>query len=529
MDESIETTENSAENPQPEPSKLTVVVLDGTVVFDTDTGDYSLQIQLGPNEMRCTASVKPFLQEENLLTPPTLLKYLDEAGICEGLNLDAVNEFCQRASRGEELKDILLAETSPPKSGDDGWLEFLVKLSGSHLGQFNEDDKGRIDLYTLNLFTCVEPGQEIALVHPPTEGLSSVTVTGKLLLPEPGKDADFSMGSGLHLEGGEMFVSDIAGRVEFNDGILAVSEDYVVHGDVDLEIGNIKFPGNVQIRGDVLDEFDIYSLKEITVVGTVGACHLTAKGDVTLGSMAGKQDGRIICGGTLKANYLNGVYVECMGDVIIGNEIRNCVIKSAGRILIPNGQISGGECIALKGIEAKVVGATAGVLTKLTSGVYFPETDRLQFLKNQQKSIELQKKLIHHCMGPLKKLLEKKQMVGHQKRLEILQERLTVLETTEKEVTRELKQFTFGEHEGNAKINIQRLIKEKVVISLDTVTEEVRFEHYGPLSIIAHRRDSRLSFNEYSELTVNADDMEPVDEPDTKQAVQAEEKKQLHS
>ncbi|MCK9173428.1 MAG: hypothetical protein M0O99_08045, partial [Desulfuromonas thiophila] len=42
-----------------------------------------------------------------------------------------------------------------------------------------------------------------------------------------------------------------------------------------------------------------------------------------------------------------------------------------------------------------------------------------------------------------------------------------------------------------------------------TVSDELRFEQYGPLSIIADPVRGLLSFNEYSPLTINADDMEP--------------------
>ena len=230
--------------------------------------------------------------------------------------------------------------------------------------------------------------------------------------------------------------------------------------------------------------------------------------------MAGRDEGVIRCGGDLKANYLNGVYVECMGTVTVINEVRNCIIKSAKSIIVKSGLISGGECIALEGIEIGDAGATAGVVTRLSSGVYFPETDRLQMLKAQQKSITLQNQFINHSLGPLKKQANKdKSTTGaNQKRLEILLQRLELLKMMKEKGDKELNNFVFEDHPGNAKINIHKRLREKVIISLGTVTEEIRYEHYGPLSVIADTVNGILHFGDMSALTLNADDMD-TDEP----------------
>lgn len=381
--------------------------------------------------------------------------------------------------------------------------------------EFAEDERGRVDLYTLDLFTCINPGQQIAVIHPPGIGRESATVTGKTLVPKPGNPAAVRVGDGVTLRDDNSIVSEISGRAEYNDGLISVSEDYNIHGDVDLSVGNIKFPGHVNVSGDVLDDFDITSDKNISVKGTVGACYLSAGGDVKVGGIAGQHEAYIKCRGNLEANYINGARIECMGDVIVANEIRNSTVKSAGRIMVKNGQISGGEFIALKGIEAKIIGAAAGAQTVMTSGVYFPEEDRLMFLKAQKKSIKQQKEFIQRCIGPLEQKVSESKGEGsaQEKRLEILNERLELLEQMDKEVRQELSNFILQEHDGNAKINVQHLLKEKVEIRLENVTEWVRTDYYGPLSIIADKLNLALSFNTYSPLEINAADMEPEEPP----------------
>ncbi len=499
----------------------------GNVVHEEHTEEYSLQISVAEDEMSAMISLIPLAEKDVEISPQHVLSALSQAGIEDGVDLPAVEEMCRLASKRKAQRHVVVASTEPPEPGADAWLEVLIRTGADHNIQLEENEEGKLDLYTLNLFTSVEPDEEIAILHPAEYGQGSSTVTGKVLAPIQGKELEIRLGGGVRVEdGGRRFIAELCGRVDYSENTLSVSEDYIIHGDVDLEVGNINFPGYTRVRGDVLDSFDIRSIKGIEIGGAVGNSYLITDGDVTIGSMSGREEGLIRCGGSLKANYLNGVTVECMGDVVVANEIRNCTIKSAGAVLIKNGVISGGECVALNGIEAKDIGATAGVVTRLSSGVYFPETDRLQMLKAKQKSLTIQNEFINHCLGPLKKKAakEKNDDSATKKRLSILLERLDLVKKMQVVAKQELNGFVFEDHDGNAKINVQRRVREKVVISLDSVTEEIRFEQFGPLSIVADTLNNRLYFGEYSPLTVHADDM-VIEEPeqDEEEASQNEE------
>lgn len=492
--------------------------VDAEIVLLEEREDWILQLALSSDEMECLASIAPKNSGKGMIKPEEVLSLMKDARITEGIDTNRVKELCDAACEGKSLEHVVVASTEPAVAGEDGWFEIMVRMGSGFDGkqEFVEDEEGRVDLYTLNLFTCISPGQIVARLHPPQAGKDSITVTGRVIEAQPGTPAEVKIGSGVHLNEENEVISDISGRAEYSDGVISVSEDYSIHGDVDLHVGNINFPGNVYVSGDVLDYFDITTEKNIAVKGTVGSCYLKAGGNITVGGISGQFNAYIKCNGNLEARYINGAYVECMGDVVVANEIRNSTIKSAGAIIVKNGQISGGEFVALKGIEAKIVGAAAGTHTRLTSGVYFPEGDRLAFLKAQKKSIKQQREFIQRCVGPLEKKVAaaKRDAGAHGRRLEILLDRQKVLEQMDKDVRAELNNFVFGEHKGNPKINVHRLIKEKVEIRLENVLEQIRMDQYGPLSIIPNIMTGTLSFNEFSPLEVNAADMEPVGEED---------------
>jgi len=481
------------------------------VLFSEETTDYSLEIILTKDEMSASVNITPLKGKESVITTELLAAALYRGGIVDGVDMPSLETLCQNVCAGKEQKNVVVAATYPPQPGPDAWIETLIDKNNKEDKKPQEDETGRMDLYTLNLFTCVKAEQQIAILHEPELGEASSTVTGKVLAPILGKELEIRLGEGVRVEdNGTSFISEIAGRADLSDNTLSVSEDYIVHGDVDLEVGNISFPGYTNIRGDVLDHFDVYAQKGITVSGAVGSCHLVTDGDVTIGSMSGLDDGLIRCGGNLKANYLNGITVECMGTVTVANEIRNCTIKSADIIMIKNGVISGGECIALNGIEAKDVGAEAGTVTRLCSGVYFPETDRLRTLKAQQKSIAFQNQFIKRIIGPLEKKAhsDNSSTGAVKKRLEILSERLELLKLMQQQVKQELDAFIFEDRDSNAKINVHNRLKEKVVITLEEITEEIRFEQQGPLSVVADVTNGKLHFADMSPLSVKVDEMD---------------------
>ncbi len=489
------------------------IPFDGEIVHLEETDDWTLQLVLSADEMRCVASIMPKYAAEGLIEPEQVLTRMQDARITEGIDTEQIKQLCAKACEGEMVEHVVVACAQPPTPGKDGWLELKVRLGSEQdeMQEFVEDEHGRIDLYTLNLFTCIQPEQKVAKLHTPQAGEDSVTVTGRIIKAEPGTPANIKLGTGVHLSDANEVVADISGRAEFNDGIISVNVDYNIEGDVDLRVGNINFPGNVNINGDVLDDFDIISEKDINVKGTVGSCYLKSGGNISVGGISGQYDTYVECAGNLEARYINGAHVECMGDVIVTNEIRNSTVKSAGTIMVKNGQISSGEFVALKGIEAKIIGAAAGAPTLLTSGIYFPESDRLAFLKAQKQSIKKQNEFIQRCIGPLEKKAAGSENSVHGKRLEILLERLSLLEQMDIEVREELNGFVMVERAGNPKINVHRVIKEKVEIRLENVHEQIMLEQYGPLSIIPDVMGGILSFNEFSPLEISAADMKPVE------------------
>lgn len=494
------------------------------ILAEQKTSAYILRLQLGAAQLKLFAFITVF-DAEHTIPPSELIDLLAKHGVKEGVDLEEIARFCSKAAMGINQEEVLIAVGDEPTRGKDGWLELTVK-TGNDGAEFTEDAKGNVDLRTFQSFTNVEAGQQIGIIHPPEFGAPGTTVQGEDLPALEGKPLKLRAGDGVELspDGGSA-IATVAGRVVFDGNTLSIAEEFVVRGDVDLKVGNIDFNGVVEIKGDVLDDFNIRASKGIRVSGAVGACRLESDGPVEIGSMAGLGRGLIRCRGDLRANYLNQVLVECWGNVEVKQEIRNSIVKSTKVVISERGTISGGETVALDGIEAKHFGSISGIKTKLTAGVYFPEADRLNTLRQQQRSFGSQIQRISAALGPLSKRtnLRKALQEAIELRASLLNQRKAALEIEKERVDAELESFKAEEHPtANPKINALGSLKEGAFICLRDTVEEISYEHTGPISVIENSSTGGLRFLDYSPLkvmaTVNEEEVLTTEEPEQKSA-----------
>lgn len=472
---------------------------------------YTLRIESYNNALECRVSVTVH-DTDNSIAPAELITLLRNHDITTTVDLEQVAIFCTEAAQGEDPQQFVIAKGTEAIHGKDGWFELIV-ATGKEETDLVEDALGKVDFKSIQTFSNVEPGQHIGTIHPPTKGESGSTITNAVIPPKAGNPSRIIAGAGVRFsEDGTQAIATQAGRAIFDNNTLAIVEEFVVNGNVDLTVGHISFNGFVDIKGDILDDFNITATKGINVTGSIGDCQISSEGPVTIGTMAGRGTGKITCNGTLQARYLNQVNVECRGNVNISHETRNSVIKATGSVNIPKGLATGGEIVALEGVEVKILGARAGTKTTVTSGVYFPETDRLQYLRSHMKSLSEQTRRLGGTLNTLLKQpttsLRKALREAIELRIDILTQRNAKLVEEQKKLDEELLQFSAEEHPtANPKINILGALKEGVSITLGETTDEITTEISGPVSIIENLQFGGLRYLTYSPLKVNAEQL----------------------
>jgi uncharacterized protein (DUF342 family) len=444
---------------------------------------YSLYLLIPDNQMECRCSYLPH-EEGSMLTSWELADILIQHNVVYGIDQEALEDFVVGAAAGRHLHDVLLASGTPPVNGTDAYFDLTVP--STTVVKSGNDDVGRVDMYAVQTFVNVSIGEEIGRIFPALPGTPGQNILGYTIPPIPGKPLNFKIGKNIRAEEeGALLIADSTGRFCQSSGELSVEEEFIVCGDVNFSVGKIDFKGFVEVRGDVLDNFNITATKGLTVTGNIGVCSIICDGDVTFCGMDGENKGSIVCGGTLRANFIHNTIVECAGDVIVDVEIHDCTIKALGRIIVNKDTISGGSYIAQGGIESKKLGSPSSRHTNLLVGVDYRYVEELKRLLETLSEVQ----------AKVREARSLAEITELRKKGAKLSERIAILRE---------KAFAAA----NAKINVKTKLHENVRMVLGDVSQTINEEKDGPITIIENITEGGLRILSMTSLDIMATDLE---------------------
>jgi len=446
---------------------------------------YTLFVWIPEDKLECRCSYVPN-QQGAMMTAEEMKGYLAQSAVREGIIPEALDDFSTRAAGGQTLTAVQVAAGIPPEDGVDGYIEYTAQLSTVVSSVC--DESACVDMHHVQTFINVMPGDEIGRIIPATPGRPGKSVTGQIVPQQPGKPLKLKIGNNIRLGGdGSLMIAEAAGRICQAKGEISVAEEFIVRGDVNFKVGSIDFNGFVEVRGDVLDGFSITAAKGMRISGNIGACAIRSDGDIAFCGMNGQKKGTIVCGGSITANYIHETDVECAGDVNLEVELHNSQVKALGRVVVNKGAITGGNSIALGGIETKKAGSPASVLTELYAGVHYHDKEEYEQLLVELENNGLQ-------IGRSKSASESE---------ELKKVRTTLME-------RVLALRNISDERANPKINIKGLIYDNTLLCTGLVVREKVNERSGPFSAIENSIEGGLRFLEMTSLDVKASFIEQV-------------------
>lgn len=477
-------------------------------LFPDDT-NITASINLNADETECYLNIsfeKPFN-----ITAEMLVNALKEQGIIYGLDMETIGICCSVIGTGKSVENILVAKGKHAVEGKESFVDFKIRPS-SDSPEYDHDAAGGIDYHHAHLFENVHAGETIAIIQPPVPGQVGHTVRDRPIPVhgQQGKDITMKAGDGVELRNNGTECAAVQdGRIVFKGGVVSVTDELRIDGDVDYETGDIDFIGFVRITGDVHDDYNVRAVKGIKIDKNVGHCNLESDGDIELGGMSGNgEKGSIKCGGNLTARYLHTVSVECEGDVYILNEAMDCRIHASGFVVIPK-LLAGGECMAAAGIEAGRIGTDGNVKTRLTAGTDYRFADDIDELNEEIKVLQeeltgLVEKATTYKQNDEKGLLsheEKEAMTLIFFDIDDLKQKRGELEEKLKAIHDQLSDRV------NPKINIRKEIHKGTTLHLGKSGLYISERRDGAYSVIEYKR-SELRFAPLSQLPKKASEIE---------------------
>ncbi len=278
-------------------------------------------------------------------------------------------------------QQILIARGEPPEPGKDGVIAYHFEIDYTNPGKIGKD--GTIDFRERGETPFVKSGDMLATQSPPIKGRSGINVFGAVIpVDEPVAPA-FGTGPGTELSKNGLGIrAAIDGQPHLDKmGVVSVSPELIIPGDVDFETGNITFQGNIIVRGCVKEGFHVkgISLQAQELEGAI----IDVSGDVKVS--AGITDATISAQGNIYAKFISRSKVRGYGNLNILKEIIDSDIIISGKCINTWGYIIASRITSKLGIDAGNVGTTSSKPSQLKVGI----DEHVQMLEDEiNKALE---------------------------------------------------------------------------------------------------------------------------------------------
>ena len=296
------------------------------------------------------------------LTFERLHGLLTDAGVCFGLNDEAINQLAANPVFGEYVH---IASGESPNPGKDAQLEYLFDTVAKR--EPKVDAQGRIDYKDLNFIQSAKAGQVLVRKTPPEPGTPGKSVLGKDIAPRAGRDRPIARGANTHLApDGLTLMASIDGTIMFKGGSVSVQPSQNIPGSVDSSTGNINCVGSVKVYQNICSEFKVVVNGDLEVGGNIEDALIEVTGNVLVrGGFFGSGKGVMVAGGDVTLKYAENQKIRAGGTIYVGGEVLNCDLYAGDAVVVQGrvGRIAGGNVAAKHLIRVASFGNEASVVT----------------------------------------------------------------------------------------------------------------------------------------------------------------------
>lgn len=331
-----------------------------------------------------------------------IVYFLKRKGVVHGLKSDQIKEIVNE-NRYDESYEI--AEATPPIDGQDAKIEFKIPLDSSKQPQLRSD--GSVDYRDIKSFTSVAKGEIIAVKCPPTAGKPGFSLNGEQIPAKPGLDHQFPNGKNTEISPDGKQLSASKAGIICKEGLhIHVIEILNINGDIDFNVGNVKFSGDVLIAGDIHPGFTVEADGNVHIKGDVESAKVISrngkvivekgilgKGDTLINGKLGitvsfAQEAMLVTEGTISFEKFL-LHCDCVCQTMEGHG--------------PDSSIMGGEVKAEKSVTVKNIGTEKGAQTKV---VLFDKQKAA--IEEKIKELGILEKKLRTELEPIEKQLQTK-------------------------------------------------------------------------------------------------------------------------
>ena len=318
------------------------------------------------------------------VTVDQLMQALKKNRIVYGIKENGLRMLAARPIYGIKIE---VARGTDPVDGEDGYVNFFVKRDSEYKPEYSEE--GIIDYKNLDYFQQVTEGQILCEVVKETTGTEGRNILGVAVPAKSGKPAISPQGKNtLFNEDGTRLIAVCSGVVRFVKDHIDINEVLRIPSHVDQMTGNIDFPGDVIVEGDVCYGFSVKTGGNVTIKGVVEGASVEAAGDIHISKgINGAGGKKVMAGRNLRSGYIENAELQVEGNITTDYIIdSNIICRGNIELVGRNELIIGGSIRILGELTAKYIGSEKERPTRIeVMGVVAADTESIDRLKEERE------------------------------------------------------------------------------------------------------------------------------------------------
>jgi uncharacterized protein (DUF342 family) len=435
--------------------------------------DAEVLVKIAPDILTASVSLFPGLGLGNPLTLEAVLAALKTAGIAFGVDESAIQAAIAETSGGAAVEDRIVARGKQARSPGSRKIDWKVQIATGK--SVTVGSGGQADFRNQDKVTTVKEGDLIAALQKTGDsGESGMDVKGKKIdAPKPGAGDNVSYDSSVREEPGEgdtvNLVAARSGELRFEKNAISVVQAFSVKGNIDMKVGNLRFPGDVSVSGCVSSGFILVSGGNVAIGEGAEASLVSAEGMVRMG-LGIKGQGK----GTIRAKGMEMLFAEhatllATEDIRIKNACVSCNVKTNGklRLLSDKGHLLGGKVKAKGGIDVQTLGSETNPPTMISFGQDYLVFD---LVESEQREIDK----IKTALQEYENKMAAAEKHGDAKLAQLRQDKLKLLKLLEKRSMRLLSLNDQFEIHFPSEVRVRGTVYPGVVLESHNRTLEIR-------------------------------------------------------
>lgn len=332
----------------------------------------------------------PSGEEEMAITEECVRDFLAAQKIVYGLSDVGIYAISHHISYEQY---VCVAQGKAPTKGKDGYYDFCREMQDIKKKPLVNAD-GTVDYLNSLILATISEGEILAIYRPPTEGEDGCDIFGNFINQlGRGKDALPLRGRGIRADEDKVnYYAEYSGHIVMEGTHISIEKLYRVSSDLDIEVGNINFDGDVEVMGDVRSGMELTARGSVFIHGHVGACKINAGENITIDKgIQGRDNCNIVAGGDVACKFVERCYIVAGGN-IYADSILNARVKASNQVMVTSkmGVVVGCEVFGMTGVVVKEAGTETGTPTLLRAGLERAEYNRAKELFQKIAKIDAQ-------------------------------------------------------------------------------------------------------------------------------------------